>query len=222
MRTVNPILMKSFTVVAITLLSVIAARAEVTRTEIVATDDWPADSFLDLGTLRCAGGEVVWLNAVTPTCPGSGRLRLRNALGYSCIHSASADGVFEPRFTGVAFFSLSANFDDSHSGPVWGTWILVPSDNCDPQLLEDPDEFWEGTWQGKRAQVCIDDQCQWIGSLNYVGRGRGGSLAGQRFRGHETVVTFTPLPLPYELLGLCAPGAPCPPEGQMVGTIRKR
>jgi hypothetical protein len=96
MRTVNPVLRESFAVVAITLLSVVAAGADVERTEIVATDDWPADSFLDLGTLRCAGGEVVWLNEVTPTCPGSGRLRLRNALGYSCIHSASADGGFSP------------------------------------------------------------------------------------------------------------------------------
>ena len=221
MRTLKPILMTSFVGAVIAFLAAGAA-AEVERTEIIATDDWPTDSTLDPGVLRCAGGDIVWVNEVTPTCPTSNRLNLRKALGYSCIQAASTAGSPEPRFTGVASFTLAANFDASYSGPVWGAWLLVPSDTCDPGLLVDPAEYWKGTWQGKRARVCVGDQCKWIGNLKYVGRGYGESLAGQRYKGHEVVETFTPLPLPYELLGICPPQGPCPAEGLMAGTIKKR
>ena len=47
--------------------------AGVQRTEVVIADDWPADSLIDPGTITCPGGELGWLDPVTPVCPGSGR-----------------------------------------------------------------------------------------------------------------------------------------------------
>ena len=223
MRSVQPVLTRSLIVAAVILLSGVVAGAQVERTEIVATDNWPATSGLDMGVVRCPGEEVVWLNPVTPVCPTSGNLKIRRSLAYSCLQAASVDGEPESRFTGVASLSINANLDASYSGPVWGTWTLVPSATCDPQVLVDPQESWQGTWQGKRAQVCNEGQCyMWVGSLKFVGRGYGGELQGQRFKGRETVVTLSPLPVPLELLGVCTPSTPCPPEGHMVGTIRKR
>ncbi|MDH3746345.1 MAG: hypothetical protein OES47_14700 [Acidobacteriota bacterium] len=226
MRTLNPtstpILRRSCAIFAFALLFSLAAGAAVERTEIIATDDWPATSLLDPGVANCTIGDIVWLNEVTPTCPDGGTLRIRETLGYSCVQAASVKGAPEPRFTGVASFSLNANFDAGYSGRVWGVWQLVPSEACDPQLLADPQEFWEGRWQGRRAQVCSGDQCKWIGALKWLGRGRGGRIDRQRFKGTESVETFTPLPVAFELLGLCAPSAPCPAEGHLMGTIRKK
>ena len=143
-------------------------------------------------------------------------------MGYSCIRMASVSGEAEPRLTGVALFGLNANFNAGHAGPVWGFWQLVPTDSCDLQALEDPEVYWQGTWRGQRTRICGDGQCQWVGDLKYVGRGHGGSLEGLHYKGEEIVVTFSALPLPYELLGICPPPGPCPAEGSMTGTLWER
>lgn len=196
-----------------------ASLAGKTRTQILSTDDWPADSSIEAGRMFCSGEEIVWLDPVTPTCPKTGRLHLRRFVGYGCTEAQVAgSGDPEPRMSGTVEFVVNGNLDDEHSGSVWGTWKTVPG-VCDPARLGDSGlPYWKGTWQGQRAKFCDSAGCQWIGNLKLVGRGRGGSLKGLHFKGTETITTFTPLPIPWELIGLCPP---CGPEGVIVGTIKE-
>jgi hypothetical protein len=208
------------------LLLAAGATAGQQRTEIVATDDWPIDSGLSLGKIYCPGGEVV-LDPFTglPGCTPGSRTHLRDADSYSCIQAFTAAGEPEPRITGVGFASTNANFDAGYTGAVWGTWMIVPTETCDLSALDDPEVYWIGTWRGQRTAVCdAGGPCLWIGNLRFVGRGRGGDLQGLHFRGTELILTYTPFPLPYELLpllGLCQPGS-CPTgaEGHLTGTIQ--
>jgi hypothetical protein len=66
MRRVQPVLRRSLIVAAVILLSGVAAGAQVERTEIVAMDNWPATSGLDMGVVRCPGEEVVSHRYVLP------------------------------------------------------------------------------------------------------------------------------------------------------------
>lgn len=196
------------------------AVAGVARLEIVGYDDWPADSTLDPGEMWCAGSELTMANPVTPVCEQTGQLKSRDAMAYACVGASDTDGVPVPEFSGVAVYVLNANFDATYSGPVWGTWLTVPADACDKELLAEPEVYWQGTFVGKRTRVCEGEQCMWVGNLKLVGRGHGGDLEGRRFKGTETVVTYSPAPLPYELMGICTPPA-CPPEGVVTGVIKK-
>ncbi len=195
-----------------------SAPAATTRTEVVVADDWPADAFIDPGSISCPGGEVQWLNPATPVCTGSGRLHLRKAVVYGCTQAqATASGNPEPRMTGIGVFEVNGNLDAEYSGRVWGKWEVLPG-ACDVARLSDLEApSWRGTWQGRRLRFCDGANCLWIGDLELVGKGHGGALEGLRFKGTETVTTFTPLSLPWELIGLCPPL--CGPEGVAVGTI---
>jgi hypothetical protein len=195
-----------------------AASGARARTEIIAADDWPADAFLEMGRMFCSGGDVVWIDPVTPTCPQSGQLHLRGARGYGCVQAQTTeDGMPEPRMTGVAEWVVNGNLDEEHTGPVWGTWRILPGE-CDPARLDEPSQsFWKGVWQGQRVKFCDDFGCRWIGQLEVVGKGIGG-LDGLHLKGTETITTFTPLPLPWELIGLCPP---CGPEEVLIGTIKE-
>ncbi len=203
--------------VVIVLVAPLALQAGVNRTRVVIADDWPVDSMLDMGTLACPGGELVWADPVTPICPGSGRLHLRRVTGYGCYTAMSGDSV-EPRLSGVGMFVVNGNLDDTYSGPVWGTWMVVPSAGCDPNDLVDPEVYWKGTWQGRRSRFCDNGQCVWIGNLKLVGKGRGEGIQGIHFKGSEIITTYTPLPIPWELI----PGFPVTgPEGVITGVIKK-
>lgn len=193
-------------------------------TAIIALDDWPLDAAISLGELNCPDGEVVVdpLTGLSMCAPGS-RTHLRNALYYSCVQGFTAGGTPEPRFTGVMYGEMGVNWDAQYTGPVWGSWLLVPAETCDPAVLDDPENYWVGSWQGQRTAVCAAGPCLWIGNLRFVGRGRG-ELEGLQFRGTELILTYTPLPVSYELLpllGICQP-ASCPTgaEGHFTGTIR--
>ncbi len=194
------------------------ALAAKTRTEVVVSDDWPADSSLDPPTISCPGGDLEWVDPVTPVCPGSGRIHLRGGIGYGCDQAQVVGGGAEPRLTGVVLFEFNANLDADYSGSAWGTWKTVPG-ACDPSRLYDPDApHWKGIWVGQRLRFCDATGCRWIGELKVVGKGHGDSLEGLHFRGTETVTTFTPLPVPWDLIGLCPP---CGPEGVLTGTIKE-
>ena len=192
------------------------------RTDVMAADDWPADSMLDMGAIYCPGGELEWLDPVTPVCPGSGRIHLREIVGYGC-YMASVNGSPEPRFSGVGMFEVNGNLRADYSGPVWGTWMVVPSKDCDPLDLVDPPVYWKGVWQGLRSMFCNDGGCSWVGSLKLVGKGHGGELQGLHFKGTEIITTFTPMPIPWELIGVCGPdpSVPCGPEGVITGVIKE-
>ena len=162
--------------------------------------------------MTCPGGDIVMLNPVTPICATTGRVHLRDMALWACYASA------DPRLSGVGKATVNGNLNADYTGPVWGTWMIVPSPGCDPIDLIDPPVYWKGTWQGQRLQYCADGSCVWIGDLNLVGKGIGGDIDGIHFKGTEVITTFTPLPVPWEFI----PGLPeTGPEGIITGTIKE-
>jgi len=190
----------------------------VLRTDVIIFEDWPADSMLDMGTISCPGGEIQWIDPVTPVCPGSGRIHLRKVAGFGCYYAETSAGRPEPRLSGVGLFVVNGNLDVDYTGPVWGTYLIVPSQNCNPADLIDPVVYWKGTWRGRRSVTCDAISCTWIGNLKLVSKGYGGDIDGFHFKGAETITTFTPMPIPWELI----PDFPATgPEGSAMGTIKE-
>ncbi|MFQ5349442.1 MAG: hypothetical protein ACE5EG_03245, partial [Thermoanaerobaculia bacterium] len=143
------------TLVALAAIVLLAGGAAAgASTDIVASDDWPLDSILDPGRIRCPDGEIVVdpLTGLLMCTPG-GRTHVRDTLYYSCIQGFTTSGAAEPRFTGVLGASFNANFGPAFGGFVWGSWTLVPSAGCDKTLLEDPEVFWSGRWWGWRTPM---------------------------------------------------------------------
>ena len=184
----------------------------VNLTEVIIFDDWPAAPPLSEGTMKCPGGEIVMQNPVTPVCAATGRVHLRDMALWACYDST------DPRLSGVGMATVNANLEADYTGPVWGTWMIVPSLGCDPIDLIDPPAYWKGSWQGQRTWYCADGQCAWIGDLKLVGKGYGGDIDGIHFTGDELITTYTPLPVPWEFI----PGFPATgPEGIITATIKE-
>ena len=101
----------------------------VQRTDVIIFEDWPADSMLDMGTISCPGGEIQWIDQVTPVCPGSGRIHLRKMAGFGCYDAETSAGLPEPRLSGVGLFVVNGNLEANYTGHVWGTFLIVPSPN---------------------------------------------------------------------------------------------
>jgi len=203
---------------AVALIATTPVTAGAGREQIVGFDDWPVDSWIDFGSLSCPGGKPVSVGPV-PSCPEGTRIHIRRAVMWSCVHGLTGTGVPEPRFTGVMKISLNANFNPDYAGSVWGRWELALSETCDPSILYSDGPRWEGTWNGKRSQVCEGGTCLWLGVLNMVGHGNGGMVDGLQFEGTEMATTFTPVPVPNELIpGFCLL-PDCPPEGTFYGRI---
>ena len=180
-------------------------------TEVVIEDDWPAADPLSAGTMNCPGGEIQFINDFTPFCATTGRIHFRDMAWWACYTSDDL------RLSGVGMATASGNFDANYTGPVWGTWMIVPSDGCVPTDLVYPTVYWKGTWQGQRSQDCSGERCSWIGDLKLVGKGYGGRIDGLHIKGNELITTYTPLPVPWEYLGLPEPG----PEGIITATIKE-
>lgn len=196
------------------------SHAGATQTKVVVEDDWPGlDAILSEGSTTCVGGDMQFDQWGTPYCP-TGDIRIRHSVLYGCL--ASED---DPRANGVGAFVVNGNLDSSYSGPVWGKLIVVPSDGCDPLDLIYPTEYWKGVWWGRRS-LQIDPECKvppdcmkWIGDVKVFSRGHGGEIRGLRMTGTEIITTFTPVPVPWELIPI--PGFPTGPEGILTATIRK-
>ncbi len=182
-------------------------------TKVVIEDDWPAADPLEKGTMNCPGGEIEFINPVTPICATTGRIHFRDMAWWACYTSK------DPRLSGVGKATASGNFDANYTGPVWGTWTIVPSPDCKLlDLTNHPTMFWEGTWQGQRSRVCSGVGCLWIGDLKLVGKGYGGIIDGLHFKGNEVITTYTPLPVPWEYI----PNFPLDgPEGIITATIKE-
>ena len=190
------------------------------KTGVTVFDDIPGDAFLSMGAVWCSEGETMWADPVTPYCPEGGTLKLRDIELYSCFSAFDEDGAPEPGLSGTAWYSINGNFDLDYTGPVSGEFMVVPSPACDVELVLDPepDVYWKGSWTGKRTYVCEGDDCKWVGNFKVVGKGHGGEIDGLQFRGTEEFITFTPLPIPWEMI----PGWPYPffgPEGVVTGVI---
>jgi hypothetical protein len=188
------------------------------QTEVTVYDDWPADAMMGSGSIECPGGELEWINEVTPVCLSSGRIHMRKMKIYVCMEAFTASGAPEPRLTGVSVININANLDAEYTGAVWGDYMIVPSAGCDPNDLDDPEIYWKGTWQGQRSVTCNEVACTWIGNLKFSGKGRGGDIDNKHFKGGEIITTYTPLPVPWELI----PGFPVSgPEGVITGVIKE-
>jgi len=176
-------------------------------TDVQGTDDFLFDPAIPLDPLLaaidCVQGQPTG-NPALPCSPGS-RVRIRELLAQSLFQTN------DPRLSGVATIIASANFGPDYAGQVWGRWSLVVGGGAG---------FWEGSWQGTRTLTPGGNPMggdAWTTAIRFIGFGSG-SAAGLRVAASETVVTYTPLPIPYEALGFCVPGS-CPPEGTIVGRI---
>jgi len=197
------------------------SNAGITRTEVEGYDNWGwQDNPLSQGTITCPGGELMVDSSGMPYCADSttGRLHFRDTFMWSCMTSN------DPRTTGVALFEIKGTFDADSSGPVWGTWKIVPMADCDKDGLY-PEEFvatsttfWRGIWNGKRLFYSDMGFNVWVGEFRIVGKGIGGDLDGLHFEGTELIQTYTPFPVPYEFLPP-ALGLFDVPEGYFTGTI---
>lgn len=191
-------------------------------TDVIIFDDWAGVPPLSEGTIECLGGELEWIDPVTPVCAATGRLHIRNTVILGCAESPT-----DSRLSGVEVVSVNGLLDANYAGPVWGTWMTVPYNGCDPlvpvdsAVLEDPPVYWKGVWWGWRSQYCEGGQCLWLGDLKLIGKGHGGDIDRIRFRGREVVTTYTPFPVPWEFLPpeLGLPGGP---EGVITGRIWER
>ena len=225
---------RKFSVVLVTILFCVPFLAMakgglgVSRTPVTLEEDWPPAAILDMGDLNCPGSELVWEDDMPPYCLDGGRIHLRKTIGWGCYY-AESEGEAEPRMTGVGMYIVNGNLDADYTGPVWGRYMIVPTeDPCIPlewvipgeypAALDNPTVYWAGTWRGVRTRVCDGSNCVWYGNLKLVGKGHGGELEGLHFKGHETITTYTPLPMPWELI----PGQPMGggPEGVGLGVVK--
>lgn len=184
------------------------AQAEVDVQTFTVDDDWPIDHLLVPGDFACPGGEVYITPEGTPACDGGKGMHIRNTEMYSCVGNSQPS---DDRLEGTMWFSINANFDQEYTGPIFGKFRMVPSVGCNTAHLVNPDVYWEGSWQGTRELVGIDPPT-WVGVFNVVGQGVGGELAGLQFRATEEIITFTPVPLAWDLLPIGVTG----PEGQVL------
>ena len=175
--------------------------------EVNATDDLMP--VLPTGEVYCSEGDIDPTNPLMPTCPAGASLEIRNVTGMSRMY---AD---DPRMSGLLTYVSNASFDANYfTGPAWGSWRLE---------VEACDGVWEGTWNGNRTFVPgqlnpVDAFFPpgfggvWISKFELRGHAEGDCIDRLRMKGIEIITTLTPMPVPYEVLGLCEP-AGCLSEG---------
>jgi hypothetical protein len=200
-----------------------AAEPGVTRTPVEGFDNWGwIDYPLSPAAITCPGGELMVHPLFGPYCSDSttGRLHFRDGAAWSCITTD------DPRMTGVGLYTNNGNFDANSTGSAWGTWMIVPTEDCDKdgpypeELVMAATSFWQGTWNGQRQIYNLNGFNYWIGELKTVGEGVGGDLDGLHFKGTNRIKMYTPLPVPYELLPPVL-GLFDVPEGEIIGTIKE-
>jgi len=188
------------------------------RTPFTAKDDFRLDPSLLgnsrlvellLRTIECPGHEPT--GDILQPCPPGSPTRVRGLPFLSVVEADTA------AFTGYIVGTASGDLEPDYGGRVWGLWTL---------RLSSRDGAWTGLWYGTRtyhAPARGDEGGAWLTEIHLTGFGTG-SLSGRRVRATESVVTYTPLPFPYEVLeylqlpGPCVNGV-CPPEGIVEGRI---
>jgi hypothetical protein len=195
-------------------LFVLNVQAETTFEHFTGEDEWPVfgeypnllPNIINPGEFFCTGGgEPIGLFE----CDGDKGIHIRGTEMMSCsVNLIPDDGG---RLTGTIWFDINANWDANYTGPVSGNWRIVPSLGCDWSFLINPQTFWQGTYTGRRELVT---DSTWVTTLKLVGYGIG-DVAGQQLKATEVITTFTPIPLPWELLGAGLVG----PEGYVEITI---
>ena len=188
-------------------LFALSVQAQTTFEQFTAADEWPAfegpdgqpmPNIIFPGEFFCTGGgEPVGLFE----CEGGKGIHIRDTEMISYLGDSQP---YDWRVEGIVWFDIAANWDSDYTGPVIGNWRIDPY-----AYLADPNTYWEGTYAGKRKFLRDTDQPTWITTLKLDGYGVG-DLAGQKMKGTEVITTFTPVPVPWELLqvaGLTGPEA---------------
>jgi hypothetical protein len=209
-------------------LFAMTAQAQTVFEHFTLEDQWPAfgvcpncTSLIVPGEFYCTGG-----GEPDPTVPvgcvdGNG-IHIRDAQGVSCVSEPLTN---DWRFEGMAWWTLSANWDSLNTGPVSGIWRIVPGECMYLDIIMNPETYWddiytywEGTHTGKREMV-LDPLAplgvKWISTIEYVGQGMG-DLAGQKMKAVETITTYYPVPAPGEAFGISDP------EGIVEVTIKTK
>lgn len=185
------------------------ANAGVKRTYIVGEDDWAITNPVSQGTITCPGGELDRDEFGMPFCANSntGRLHYRDSVFWGCTTSKDPlTDEIDPRMTGVAEYVIWGNWDAESTGPVGGSWKIVPAPDCNrlapypEELLTTASDYWLGTWTGKRSYHEFGNSGFWLGEFRLRGKGYGETLEGLHFKGEEVVPTYTAFPVPYEFL----------------------
>jgi hypothetical protein len=170
----------------------VSVYAQTQRVQIDGVEDFPPDMMTSLGSFECtAGGYPTGLYECSE---GSG-IHFRNLEGYTCLLTPDMEVI------ATTWFDLNANWDEQYSGPVFGNWIVVLSDVCDKSVIQDPDDYFVGTYTGKRRLEMEGSDPVWIGEWKLDGWGIG-IYNGVQFKSINEYRMYTPLPLPFELTGM--------------------
>ena len=204
------------------------AQAQTTFEHFTVEDQWPpliapdgtlVPNIIIPGEFFCTGGG----EPIVPFgCDGGNGIHIRDAEAVSCL---TEQMTHDSRLEGMAWWSLSANWDSDKTGPVAGIWRIVPGECIDMDLVMNPETYWddvytywEGTYTGKRELVPDPEaplQVKWVSTLKFVGQGMG-DLAGQKMTAVETITTYYPSPAPGEFFGIYEP------EGILDVTIKTK
>jgi len=130
------------------------------------------------GETFCPGHEPTG-NPLAPCPPGS-RSASRNSVS-SGLRLTEVSG--DPRLTGDATIVANTNFDENHTGRMWGT---LHGDT--------PVGTWDGIWEGGREQV---GPSHWVTHLKVMACGTSGDLQGIHARMTNELVGYLPVQIAY-------------------------
>lgn len=179
-------------------LFALTAQAQTTFEHFTFDDEWPTfgenPNIVYPGEFFCTGGgDPVDLFV----CEGGKGIHIR---GTEMISYIVNPVPYDARLEGMAWFDLAANWDSDYTGPVIGSWRIYPT-----AYAADPSSFWEGTYTAKREVVPDLDNpfnpyhAKWVTTIKYDGYGFG-ALDGQKIKATEVITTYTPVPVPWELV----------------------
>ncbi len=180
------------------------AFAQTQRVEFVGVEDFPEYMVISPGTFECTGGG--YKTGLFECSEGSG-IHVRGLEGYTCLLTPELEVMATTKF------ELNVNWDAQYTGPVFGTWMVVLSEVCDPSVVEDPEDYFIGTYTGKRRFHMEGPDPVWTGEWKLDGWGVG-IYDGVQFKSRNHYRMYTALPLPFEMTGMGTG-----PEGAFEGVM---
>ena len=220
-------------IILIASLFAVTAQAQPVFEHFIVYDQWlpltgpggePIPHIIVPGEFYCTGGGEPDSSVPVGCVDGNG-IHIRDAQMVSCALEPTTN---DWRLEGTGWWTIDANWDNTNTGPISGTWRIVPgdTDTCpDINLIMNPETYWdelytywEGTYSGTRVIVLDEDTplgVKWISTAKFVGQGMG-DLAGQKFKAVETITTYYPSPAPGEFFGILEP------EGILNVTIKTK
>lgn len=181
-----------------------SAYAQTQREYFEGVEDFPPDMLLAMGSFECTGGGFP--TGLYECSEGSG-IHFRDLEAYTCLLTP------EMEVMATAWVSFNANWDAQYTGPVFGNWIVVFGEVCNSSVLENPDDYFTGTYTGKRRREMDGADPVWLGKWKLDGWGVG-IYEGVQFKSENTYEMYTGIPLPFEITGMGTG-----PEGAFEGQL---